>query len=153
MSKPRKIGKSPLKKACSPKEVEVLESLGDIKYDDDSYDERNGSRTSHCSRTCSIFRYMFVRLFYKLVRRLVIPERILNSPGTSKMSRTHSRMSEASPMTPREVFEARCMETVDAASLEWTEVTATKPADSYSFNDYCICNTFIPVMYFKSVNF
>ena len=102
MSKPRKIGKSPLKKACSPKEVEVLESLGDIKYDDDSYDES------------PVFR---------------IP-------------RTQSKLSEASPMTPREVFEARFNHS-NAGSLEWTEVTARTSYDS--FDDYCICNTYIPV--------
>ena len=105
MSKPRKIGKSPLKKACSPKEVEVLESLGDIKYDDDSYEE---------------------------------------SP-VFQIPRTQSKMSEASPMTPRDVFEARYNESgTVAASLEWTEVTARTTYDSYGFDDYCICNTFIP---------
>ena len=49
MSKPRKIGKSPLKKACSPKEVEVLESLEDIKYDDDSRIFSNLLLLSHCN--------------------------------------------------------------------------------------------------------
>ena len=82
MSKPRKIGKSPLKKACSPKEVEVLESLGDIKYDDDSYDE---------------------------------------SP-TFRIPRTQSKISEASPMTPREVFESRYQDSgAVAASPAWTD--------------------------------
>ena len=109
MSKPRKIGKSPLKKACSPKEVEVLESLGDIKYDDDSFDES------------PVFR---------------IP-------------RTQSKLSEASPMTPREVFEARYNDS-NAASLEWTEVRPARSTyDSYGFDDYCICNTYIPVKDFK----
>ena len=107
MSKPRKIGKSPLKKACSPKEVEVLESLGDIKYDDDSYDE---------------------------------------SPAF-RIPRTQSKISEASPMTPREVFESRYQDSgAVAASPAWTEVTARTTYDSYGFDDYCICNTFIPVM-------
>ena len=116
MSKPRKIGKSPLKKACSPKEVEVLESLGDIKYDDDSYDES------------PVFR---------------IP-------------RTQSKLSEASPMTPREVFEAQRGFPVEAfvpgaisSSLDWTEVTRRTTYDSNGFDDYCICNTFIPGKDFK----